>query len=365
MTAREPTPASPVERKARRDQAQRRIAELEQELSALTIEMKATMEEHEVAMEELQSANEEIRASNEELRSLNEELEASQEELRATNEELSTTNQELSARHEQLKAAQEYTEAIVETARAPLVVLSADLRVEQANQAFYQLFGVTPAETEEHFFVQLGHGQWDIPQLSSLFTEILTANRSFQDFEVEYTFPMVGHKVLMLNARRLLLQEPPTDKHRILLAMEDITERRAAERQVEVRLAFLHHLLDALPSSVSLVQGSEARLVLANQAAMRIWGAEWPMKQPLLDFLQSHAITICDKQGLAMPTALCWLPCPSDLKRDSFHPPFSPERSVFSRLLPRVWYATGRAWLSRSRGHFHLLPRCHPLCVKA
>jgi hypothetical protein len=224
---------------------------------------------------------------------------------------------------------------------------------------------VTPAETKEHFFVQLDHGQWDIPQLSSLFTEILTANRSFQDFEVEYTFPMVGHKVLMLNARRLLLQEPPTDKHRILLAMEDITERRAAERQVEVRLAFLHHLLDALPSSVSLVQGSEARLVLANQAAMRIWGAEWPMKQPLLDFLQSHAITICDKQGLAMPTALCWLPCPSDLKRDSFHPPFSPERSVFSRLLPRVWYATGRAWLSRSRGHFHLLPRCHPLCVKA
>lgn len=296
-------PASLVERKVKRDQAQRRIAELEQELSTLQIENRATQEEHEAAMEELQSANEEIRASNEELRSLNEELEASQEELQAINEELSTTNQELSARHEQLKAAQEYAEAIVETARSPLVVLAADLRVEQANPAFYQLFQLTASEVEERVFTQLDHGQWDIPQLSTLLAQIVTSDRSFQDFEVEHTFPKVGHKVLLLNARRLLLDQQPRGDHRILLAMEDITERRAAERQVESRLAFLRHLLDALPSSVSLVQGSEARLVLANQAATRLWGASWPIGQSLLDFLESHAITICDGQDQAMPPA--------------------------------------------------------------
>ncbi|GLV60078.1 hypothetical protein KDH_69010 [Dictyobacter sp. S3.2.2.5] len=298
----QPSSASPVERKAGRDKAHRRIAELEHELSTLNIEMRATAEEHEAAMEELQSANEEIRASNEELRSLNEELEASQEELRATNEELSTTNQELSARHEQLKAAQEYAEAIVETARAPLVVLTADLRVEQANQAFYQLFQVAPTETEEHFFIQLGHGQWDIPQLSTLLAEIVTANRSFQDFEVEYTFPKVGHKILLLNARRLQLEAPPaTGNHHILLAMEDITERRTAERQVEARLAFLRHLLDALPSGVYLAQGREARLVLVNQEVTQIWGTQSSIGQPLLDFLESHAIQICDGRGQIVP----------------------------------------------------------------
>jgi two-component system CheB/CheR fusion protein len=147
-TAAEITPAAPVDRKARRERAQRRIAELEQELGTLYIEMRAALEEHEAAMEELQSANEEVRASNEELRSLNEELEASQEELQATNEELSTANQELAARQDLLTGSQEYAEAIVETARAPLVVLSGELRVEQANQAFYQLFQVTPPETE-------------------------------------------------------------------------------------------------------------------------------------------------------------------------------------------------------------------------
>ncbi len=289
--------ASPAGKSARRDQAQRRIAELEQELDTLHIEMRAALEEHEAATEELQAANEEARASNEELSSLNEELETSKEELQATNEELATTNQELSMRHDQLKAAQEYAEAIVETTRSPLVVLSGELRVERANLAFYQLFQVTPPETEGRLLTELGHGQWDIPPLSTLFVELLTTNHSFHEFEVEHDFPRIGHKVLLLNARRLLLERQPKGEQRILLAMEDITEHRAAERQVEARLAFLQHLLDALPSSVYLVQGSEARLVLANQAVTALWGAAWPVGRPLLDFLESNSITLIDSQG--------------------------------------------------------------------
>jgi two-component system CheB/CheR fusion protein len=285
---------SPAEKSARRDQAQRRIAELEQELDTLHLEMRAALEEHEAATEELQ-------ASNEELSSLNEELETSKEELQATNEELATTNQELSMRHEQLKAAQEYAEAIVDTARSPLVVLSGELRIERANLAFYQLFRVTPPETEGRLLTELGHGQWDIPRLSTLFVEILTTNRSFQDFEVEHDFPRIGHKVLLLNARRLLLEHEPRGEQRILLAMEDISERRVAERQFEVRQAFLQHLLDALPSSVLLVQGTQARLVLANQAVPALWGAAWPVGQPLLDFLERNSIALFDSQGQAIP----------------------------------------------------------------
>lgn len=288
---------SPVNLKARRERAQRRIAELEQELATLHLEMRAALEEHEAANEELQSANEEVRASNEELRSLNEELETSKEELQATNEELSTANQELSTRHDQLKAAQEYAEAIVETARSPLVVLSGELLVERANLAFYRLFQVTPPETEGRRLTELGHGQWDIPQLFALFMEVLTTNRSFQAFEVEHTFPRIGRKVLLLNARRLLLEHESRGEQRILLALEDVTERRTAERQIEARLAFLQHLLDALPSSVSLVQGTEARLVLTNQATRGLWGADWPIGQPLPDFLEGHSITLFDSQG--------------------------------------------------------------------
>ena len=296
-----PIADEPASRGAKRERKERRISELEQELSTLHNEMQTLLEERDAANEDLQIANEEIQASNQELRSLNEELETSKEELQTINEELSTANQELSTRNDQLKTAQEYTEAIVETARSPLMVLSEELRVERANVAFYQFFQTTPPETEGRLLTELGNGQWDIPRLRTLLEQIQPTNHAFHDFEVDQFFPRIGRKTLLLNARRLLLERQLVNERRILLAMEDVTERRAVERQVENRLAFLQHLLDALPSSVYLVQGEDARLVLANRAAAALWGAQWSVGQPMLDFLKSHQIRIFDNQGEVLP----------------------------------------------------------------
>ena len=187
--------------------------------------------------------------------------------------------------------------------RYPLLVLSEELRVERENLAFYQIIQTTPPETEGRLLTELGHGQWEIPRLGTLFQEILATNHAFYDFEVDHVFPRIGRKILLLNARRLLLDRQPRSAHRILLAMEDITERRAAERQIEARLAFLQRLLDALPNSVYLVQGEEARLVLANQAATLLWGASWHIGQAMLDFLESNHIGIFDSQGQTLPPA--------------------------------------------------------------
>ena len=268
-----PTADEPASRGAKRERKERRITELEQDMSTLHTEMQTLLEERDAANEVLQIANEEIQASNQELRSLNEELETSKEELQTINEELSTANQELSTRNDQLKAAQEYSEAIVETARSPLVVLSEELRVERANVAFYQFFQTTPPETEGRLLAELGNGQWDIPRLRTLLEQIQPTNHAFHDFEVDLFFPKIGRKTLLLNARHLLFERQPVKEHRILLAMEDVTERRVAEQQVENRLAFLQYLLDALPSSVYLVQGEDARLILANHAALRPVGS--------------------------------------------------------------------------------------------
>ena len=298
-----PTEDEPASRGAKRERKERRITELELDLSTLHTEMQTLLEERDAANEDLQVANEEIQASNQELRSLNEELETSKEELQTINEELTTANQELATRNDQLKAAQEYAEAIVETARSPLVVLSEELRVERANVAFYQFFQTAPPETEGRLLTELGNGQWDIPRLRTLLEQIQPTNLAFQDFEVDQFFPKIGRKTLLLNARRLLLERQLVNEHRILLAMEDVTERRAAERQVKNRLDFLQHLLDALPSSVYLVQGEDARLVLANRAAATLWGAQWRVGQPMLDFLESHQIRLFDTQGEVLPSA--------------------------------------------------------------
>lgn len=240
-------PASPHEAQAdasrKRGPAARRIAALEQELASNRAEMQAMLEERDAANEELQAANEETLASNEELQSVNEELqsvneelETSKEELQAINEELTTTNQELETRNEQIKEAQEYAEAIVETVREPLLVLDADLRVQRANTAFYLLFGGMPQEVDGQLLYELGKGQWNIPQLRTLLEKVLVVNQSFHDFEVEHDFSTLGHRIMLLNGRRILRHGQRTRNLLILLAIEDITEQKEIERRKDALL---------------------------------------------------------------------------------------------------------------------------------
>ena len=122
--------------------------------------------------------------------------------------------------------AQKHAESIVETIREPLLVLTADLKVISANQSFYQTFEVIPEETEGRFIYSVGNHQWDIPALRKLLEEIVPQNSHFTGFEVDHEFPVIGRKMMLLNARRIYRQGKGTEM--ILLAIEDITERNQA-----------------------------------------------------------------------------------------------------------------------------------------
>jgi PAS domain-containing protein len=124
-----------------------------------------------------------------------------------------------------------YAESIVATVRGPLVVLDPDLRVVSANRAFYRQFMLSAEQTERRLIYEVGNGQWDIPKLRQLLEKILPKHSTFDKFEVEHDFPTVGRRVMLLNARRL--EQPPTQRGRILLAMEDVTESRRQSRSVK------------------------------------------------------------------------------------------------------------------------------------
>ena len=122
-----------------------------------------------------------------------------------------------------LNNALEYANSILDTMREPMVVLDADLKVLSVNQAFYRTFQVGKEHTEGRQIYELGNGQWDIPELRKLLGEILPKNTYFEDFLVEHDFPKIGKRRIMLNARRMHLEDQGTQK--ILLAMEDNTVR--------------------------------------------------------------------------------------------------------------------------------------------
>lgn len=151
--------------------------------------------------------------------------------LRMANEQLP---QEMTKRERIERAVQdvrEYAESIVETVREPLVVLDTDLRVMSVNRSFYQTFKVTPEDTERKLIYDLGNRQWNIPKLRVFLEEIIPRNKQFQNFEVDHEFPNIGRKVMMLNARQIYRKGIRAQM--ILLAMEDITERKKAEEEIK------------------------------------------------------------------------------------------------------------------------------------
>ncbi len=132
-----------------------------------------------------------------------------------------------------LQEARQLAENIIATIREPLVVLDGELRIVSASRSFYETFRVAPAETEGRLLYETGQGQWDIPRLRQLLEDILPKNTQLDGFRMEHDFPAVGHKALLLNARRI----PAEEQRRglILLAMEDVTPRAGRERQAEVQ----------------------------------------------------------------------------------------------------------------------------------
>src|SRR5580693_6017783 len=128
-----------------------------------------------------------------------------------------------------LKAIETYAQNIVDTVREPLLILDTTLRVRSANRAFYQTFRVSIEETENHLIYELGNGQWDIPDLRTLLEEVVPTSSVFNDFELEHDFPSIGQRVMLLNARKL---QAGHHGELLVLAMEDVTERRHAEEEV-------------------------------------------------------------------------------------------------------------------------------------
>jgi two-component system CheB/CheR fusion protein len=340
-------PAAPVASRGG-NAAQRRIAQLEEDLEALRHYQQVVEDEQAASQEELQSANEEVLSSNEELQSINEEMETAKEELQSSNEELTTLNEELQNRNLELQRltddldnflasttlplvmlgrdlvvrrftpaatkllhvepadigrpfghvrtgidiaelesvarevietmqaverevhddkgcwwrlhvrpyrtrqnqidgavlalvdidalkrsreivedARDFADAIVNTAREPMLVLDAQLRIRRANRAFYDLFRVSPTDTEEVSIYEIHSHQWDVPALRSLLEETLPRGDSFEDYVVEHEFPSIGPRTIKLKGRKL--RQPQGKEEMILLAMEDVTDQARLE----------------------------------------------------------------------------------------------------------------------------------------
>ena len=140
-------------------------------------------------------------------------------------------------------------QAIVDTVREPLLVLDKELRVIAASRSFYETFQAERSETQGQLLYTLGDGQWDIPALRSLLAKIVPEETVLEGFEVEHEFPKIGRRTMLLNARTVISQ---ANAHTaLLLAIEDITERRATERELQHLLSQKELLLEEMQHRIA------------------------------------------------------------------------------------------------------------------
>jgi PAS domain S-box-containing protein len=176
-------------------------------------------------------------------------------------------------------------QAILDTIRDPLLVLDQNLRVVAANRVYCQKFRMSRQDIQGRPVYGLGDGQWDIPELRMLLEEIAPSRAAVPTYEVERDFPIIGRRTMLLSSSEVF-NERETERL-ILLAIEDITDRRSAEREMAELLRqkemllreMQHRVANSLQIIASIlllkartVQSEETRLHLhdAHQRVMSV-----------------------------------------------------------------------------------------------
>ena len=169
----------------------------------------------------------------------------------------------------QAKAAQAFAENIIDTLHEALIVLDRELRILAASASFYKTFRIKPEDTIGQLIFDLDGGQWDIPKLRELLLRVIPDTATVEDFEVEHDFPHLGHRIMLLNARRIRNSDD-TDGL-CLVTVEDITQRRVAEQALMEREAYLKAVLATAPDGI--ITMDERGIVKSfSPAAERLFG---------------------------------------------------------------------------------------------
>ena len=159
-------------------------------------------------------------------------------------------------------SARDFSAATVETLQEPLLVLDNHLRVLSANRAFYQTFRLSPERVEQVLLTDLDAGNWNIRELVASVDEIRTNGMALEGLEISHDFERIGPRVVRVNGRRIV--QPGSNTENILLALEDVTERKFIDQRL--LQAAKMQVVGQLASGVAHEVNNQAQAILGFSA---------------------------------------------------------------------------------------------------
>ena len=174
---------------------------------------------------------------------------------------------------------------VVETIREPLLVLDHHLVILIASSSFYSSFELNSQDVANRKLFTLDGGAWDIPNLHTLLEQSLADQPVVAGFMVAQEFPRIGPRAFLLHARKV--SGAGRSQSLILLGFEDVTERRAIERekdylqsrtedllkQKEVLLAEMQHRIVNSLQIIASILMLKARAVTSEETRQHLQDA--------------------------------------------------------------------------------------------
>ena len=118
---------------------------------------------------------------------------------------------------------------MVASSSTPLLLLDGKLEVVAASLSFCLVFDIDCTNIEGTSLFKVGDGEWDSPRLLSLLTAIAGGGVEVDAYDFEIETATRGVRQLVLHAHRL--QYDGAEGVRVLLAIDDVTDARARDRQ--------------------------------------------------------------------------------------------------------------------------------------
>ncbi|MCA1776816.1 MAG: PAS domain-containing protein [Loktanella sp.] len=172
---------------------------------------------------------------------------------------------------ETIDDARIYAETIVRTVQHPLIVLGRNLHVRSANEAFLKLFAIFDDDPIGQPIFELGTGEWNDPPLRELLDRVLSEDEEVHNFAIEQDFNQTGSRSMQLTACKLPQERGYDDL--ILIAIEDVTERKRFNEHREILVGELNHRIKNVMATVQAIGSQTLRSARSLEEARETFGA--------------------------------------------------------------------------------------------